>query len=143
MHPPFWRTIGVLHGSMQNPITLLAGFVMLLASFPAVGQGVPAGAQAADTPPPDQPASVITFSPAPGQYNGPVTVAIRCPRGLRCFFTLDGSPPNIASTEYTRPIPVTATETLSVIAARIGQAFQDTGASSRGWKCLNPRGGAS
>ena len=91
----------------------------------------------------DAPGSAITFSPAPGSYDHPVTVAIHCPAGLRCFYTTDGSPPNIASMEYTRPILVSATQTLRVIAARVGQAFQDTGTSSRGWKCLTPHGGSS
>ncbi len=122
---------------MPMRTTLFAGLLLLLLRLPVEAQNDPAH------PPPEQTSAAITFSPAPGTYDHAVTVAIHCPHGLRCFYTTDGSPPNIASTEYARPIPVSSTETLSVIAARIGQAFQDTGASSQGWKCLSPRGGSS
>jgi hypothetical protein len=129
---------------MRMRFCLAAAFACLLMVLPVRGQS-PAP-PAADHPAgrsTDQAGSAIAFSPAPGQYDHAVSVAIHCPHGLKCFYTTDGSPPNIASTEYTRPIQVSATETLSVIAARIGQAFQDTGASSRGWKCLTPHGGSS
>jgi len=126
---------------MDTRATLCAAF-LLLTGLAALAQSE-SNPGAAPAPSNGQPPSAITFSPAPGSFDHPVTVTIHCPHGLRCFYTTDGSPPNIASTEYTRPIPVSATETLNVIAVRIGQAFQDTGASSRGWKCINPGGGES
>ncbi|MGA7523757.1 MAG: chitobiase/beta-hexosaminidase C-terminal domain-containing protein [Acidobacteriaceae bacterium] len=129
---------------MRMRFRLAAISAGLLIVCTALGQPSAAG-----TPPApgnqtsDQPGSTITFSPEPGDYDHPVTVTIQCPSGLRCFYTTDGTPANIASTEYTHTILVSAAETINVIAARIGQAFQNTGASSRGWKCINPGGGAS
>lgn len=104
--------------------------------MPVLGQSGPGAAPDATTP-------NIVFSPAPGAYTQAIQVAIQCPAGLTCFYTTDGSPPNIASAEYTQPIPVSASTTIRVIAARLGEALQDTGQSSRGWKCINPQGGSS
>lgn len=126
---------------MRMRFSLAAGSACLLMMLPAFGQST--GEPAAPGQPGDQPASAITFTPAPGAYDHPIAVKIQCPHGLRCFYTTDGTPPNIASTEYTQPIPVAASATLRVIGARIEEAFQNTGASSRGWKCINPRGGSS
>lgn len=126
---------------MRMRFWLIAACGCLLTALPLFGQA-PGDATSAH-PADDQPSSTITFSPAPGTYPHAIQVSIHCPPGLRCFYTTDGTPPNIASTEFRDPIPVSGSMTLRVIAARIGQAFQDTGASSRGWKCLNPRGGTA
>lgn len=126
---------------MRIRTVFCAALLLLSTSLAALAQN-DTNSTASPNPPAAQPTG-IAFSPAPGDYNHPVTVTIQCPPGLSCFYTTDGSPPNIASTEYTQPIPVSATETVSVIAARIGQAYQGTTASSHGWKCLNPRGGVS
>jgi hypothetical protein len=85
----------------------------------------------------------ITFSPAAGTYTGSQAVTVGCPNGDSCFYTTDGSTPNIASQEVTGPITISATSTLHVIAAQVGTVAQNTGASSTNWKCVTPNAGTS
>ena len=80
--------------------------------------------------------SGITFSPAAGTYTGTQNVTVGCPSGLNCFYTTDGSAPNIASTEYTSPVSVSSSQTLTVIAAQTGAIAQDVQATSAHWKCV-------
>lgn len=90
----------------------------------------------------DAPAA-ITFSPAAGSYTGTQAVTVGCPVGKSCFYTTDGSTPNIASQEVTGPITISATSTLQVIAAQVGQVLQNTGTASTDWKCVTVNGGTS
>jgi hypothetical protein len=82
------------------------------------------------------PTSGITFSPAAGTFSSAQTVTVGCPSGLSCFFTTDGSTPNIASTQVTAPIAVSTSQTLTVIAAQTGAIAQNVQATSTGWKCV-------
>jgi hypothetical protein len=76
-----------------------------------------------------------TFSPAPGTYPGTVTVTINCPSGDSCYYTTDGSTPNIASALYSSPLTLTSTSTLNVISVQTGVSIQNPGTSSAHWKC--------
>ena len=63
------------------------------------------------------------FSPAGGNYNGPVRVTISDPiRGSSIFYTTDGTMPTSSSTLYSGPIFVQASETLKAIAMVAGDA---------------------
>jgi hypothetical protein len=62
-------------------------------------------------------AATPTFSVAPGAYSSPQTVAISsATAGATIYFTIDGSTPTNASSAYSGPITVSATETLKAIA---------------------------
>jgi hypothetical protein len=82
------------------------------------------------------PVAGITFSPAAGTFVGAQTVTVNCPTGLNCFYTTDGSSPNIASTHYAGPITVSASETLTVIGAQTGTIEQNVQATNTNWKCV-------
>src|SRR5882724_6866819 len=59
-----------------------------------------------------------TFNPPPGGYTSAQSVAISTTTlGATIYYTTDGSAPTTSSTQYTGPISVAATETLSAIAA--------------------------
>ena len=69
------------------------------------------------------PATTPQFSVAPGSY--PVTQSVSITdtsTGAAIFYTTDGSAPTTASTPYTGPVQVSATETLQAIAAEAGSA---------------------
>jgi hypothetical protein len=80
--------------------------------------------------------SGISFSPAAGTYTGTQAVTVTCPTGLNCFYTTDGSAPNIASTQVTGLISVAASQTLTVIGAQTGAIAQNVQQTSSGWKCV-------
>jgi len=57
------------------------------------------------------------FSPLPGTFSGPVTVAITDPSKVSAvYYTTDGKPPSTASKRYASPIDVTSTETIRATA---------------------------
>lgn len=93
------------------------------------------------------PVSSNIFSPAAGHYSTAQSVTITAPAGTTCYYTTDGSTPNIASTPYTTPITVSANTTLSAVCADVVKSYtnvqadstQDTG-TSRGWKCITASG---
>lgn len=63
------------------------------------------------------------FSVAPGPYGATQTVAIACSTpGASIFYTTNGATPTVASSAYTGPISVTATEVLKAIATAAGYA---------------------
>lgn len=67
-----------------------------------------------------QTAAPCTFSPAAGTYAVPQSVTMSSTAGAFIAYTLDGSTPNIASTQYTGPITVSTSETIKCIAAIVG-----------------------
>ena len=63
------------------------------------------------------PASTPAFSPAAGTYAGPQTVTISdTTPGVMIYYTVDGSAPTVASSQYTAPILVSSSETINAIA---------------------------
>ena len=63
---------------------------------------------ASDTTPP-----VTTASPSGGTFSGSVTVALSTDEPATTYYTIDGSPPTIASAVYAGPLTLTTTTTLS------------------------------
>ena len=62
-----------------------------------------------------------TFSPAGGNYTSAASVTISdLTAGATIYYTTNGTPPTTASTVYTGPISVTATETIQAIAVASG-----------------------
>ena len=66
-------------------------------------------------------ATTPTFSPGSGTYSGPqsVTIADATP-GATIYYTANGTTPTTASTKYTGPVTVSASETLRAIAVASG-----------------------
>jgi gliding motility-associated-like protein len=56
-----------------------------------------------------------TFSLTPGFYSAPQTVTITVPPGGTVRYTLDGTEPTAASTQYTGPITISTTSVLTAI----------------------------
>ena len=60
------------------------------------------------------------FTPGAGSYSAPQAVTITAAAGATIHYTLDGSPPTLASATYVNPIPVTAAATVRAIAVKGG-----------------------
>jgi len=76
-------------------------------------------------------ATTPTFSPGAGTYSGPQTVTISdTTPGATFFFTTNGTTPTTASTQYTGPITVSASETVEAIATASGLDNSDVGSAS-------------
>lgn len=66
-------------------------------------------------------AATPAFSPTPGNYASPQSVAIAdSSPGVTIYYTTDGSMPTTASTPYTAPVTISKTTTLQAIAAGNG-----------------------
>jgi hypothetical protein len=66
-------------------------------------------------------AATPTFSPASGTYTSAASVTVSdVTSGATIYYTTDGTTPTIASTVYTGPVGVTATETIQAIAVASG-----------------------
>lgn len=66
-------------------------------------------------------AAIPTFSPPGGTFSGPTLVSMACTTpGNTIFFTTNGSIPTTASTQYSTPVLVSATETIKAIAIAAG-----------------------
>lgn len=67
------------------------------------------------------PPSAPVLSPAPGTYNADLTVSLSdADSAALMYYTTDGSTPSPASERYTRPITLSATTTVSVMAFDAG-----------------------
>ncbi len=61
--------------------------------------------------------STPTFDPAGGTYYAAQTVAIACAtEGAKIYYTIDGTEPTSASTEYTAPLDIVSTTTVKALA---------------------------
>lgn len=112
----------------------VAGAQVVISAGTVVGAGIYSGTAIT---------SAVVFSPSTGSYIGTQAVTIAGPIGTTCFYTVDGSTPNIASAKYTTPISVSSTETLTAVCAQVGSAFQNTQACGGGGacKCVTEAGG--
>jgi len=132
-----------MHALRLALITLLltvSGFAQSVSQGVSIGYGTIIGLTSGGG---SQAAANLLSLPA-GTYTGTQSVSINCPTGLTCFYTTDGSPANIASTEYTgTPISVAASATINVVAAQTCDVAQNTQATSTDWKCTNVNGGQS
>jgi Legume lectin domain/Chitobiase/beta-hexosaminidase C-terminal domain len=82
-----------------------------------------------------------TFSPAAGTYTATQLVTISdTTNGATIYYTTNGTTPTAASTPYTGPISVSASETLEAIAVASGQSAS---AVATGTYTINTTGGGS
>jgi beta-glucanase (GH16 family) len=94
--------------------------VVGVATIPGCG-----GGGGAATPKPAPSAATTAFSVPPGTYEAAQTVTITdATSGAQIYYTTDGTTPTAASTLYTTPIVVSASETLTAIAVAPG--FSDS-----------------
>jgi len=71
-----------------------------------------------------------TFSVAAGTYAAAQTVALAdATTGAAIYYTTNGTAPTTASTKYTAPIAVSATETIEAIAVATGHANSGVGSA--------------
>ena len=76
-------------------------------------------------------ATTPTFSPASGTYSGAQTVTISdTTPNASFFYTTNGTTPTTASTQYTGPLTVSASETLQAIAVANGLGASQVGSAS-------------
>ena len=61
-----------------------------------------------------------TFTPAPGAYAAGQTVTLSAAAGATIYYTLDGSQPTLASSQYTGAISVGASTTIAAMAVQSG-----------------------
>jgi len=107
---------------------LFAGLAML------AGCG---GGGGASTPKPSPSAATTAFSVPPGTYEAAQTVTITdATGGAQIYYTTDGTTPTAASTLYTAPIVVSASETLTAIATAPG--FSDSLPASATYTITTP-----
>ena len=66
-----------------------------------------------------------TFSHEAGTYDAAINVAINSAAGTTVYYTLDGSTPTSASTEYTGAIPISTTKTIKAIAVKANWTDSD------------------
>jgi hypothetical protein len=86
---------------------------------------------------PAGPAATPTFSPAAGEFASAQTVTISdTTPGAAIYYTTDGSTPTTASTPYTAPVSISATETLSAIA--VAPPGYTVSATASGLYAINP-----
>ena len=76
-------------------------------------------------------AATPTFSPAAGAYGPAQTVTISdATSGASIYYTTNGTTPTTASTHYTSPVTVSATETLEAIATASGYTQSAVGSAA-------------
>jgi nucleoid-associated protein YgaU len=91
-------------------LVIIAGFAVLLINCPSTPK------------PPENAVAAPTFTPAEGTYQAPQTVTIAtATEGAQIRYTVDSSEPTATTgTEYTGPVPVSATTTIRAIAVKKG-----------------------
>ncbi len=62
----------------------------------------------------------VSFSQAPGLYDGTVTLEMSVPEGAQVYYTLDCSDPSSRSTPYSGPITLSSTTVVRAVAVRDG-----------------------
>ncbi len=72
-------------------------------------------------PPPLPLAAAPTFSPAPGKYAGPQSVAIHAAPGATIHYTTTGAAPSASSPTYSGPVTVSSTTWLQAFASEPGK----------------------
>lgn len=84
------------------------------------------------------PSSGLTFSPVAGHYTTTqsVTVTSSPSAGIAVFYTVDGSTPSMASTQFSSPISVSSNLTISALSELVGTVRQHVDRSSTGWKTV-------
>ena len=98
-----------------------------IAALTAGGCG---GGGGSSTPPAVTVAPTPTLSPAAGTYTSAQSVTIADTQsGSTIYYTTDGSVPTTASSVYTAPIAVPATETVSAIATASGFSMSQVGSA--------------
>lgn len=79
-----------------------------------------------DTPVPQNKVSSVTASPSAGQVEAGTKVQLSCTTsGAAIYYTIDGSEPSKASTEYKEPITINDAVTISAIAVKEGMEDSD------------------
>ena len=114
--------VTVSQGETLSAIAIAPGFTNsgVASAAYTIGAGGGGGEPAAAPP---------TFSPTAGIYTSVQTVTISdTTPGAAIYYTLDGSQPSSASTQYVTPITVSATETINAIA--IASGFPNSGVAS-------------
>jgi Chitobiase/beta-hexosaminidase C-terminal domain len=72
-------------------------------------------------PPPPTTVATPTFSPAAGTYTSAQSVTLSdSTSGATIYYTTNGTTATTSSTQYTGPIPISASETIEAIAADTG-----------------------
>jgi Chitobiase/beta-hexosaminidase C-terminal domain/Legume lectin domain len=83
-----------------------------------------------------------SFSPTPGTYNTAVNVSLNsATTDAVIYYTTDGSKPDAASTQYTAPIPVAVSETITAIA--ISKTFGSSDPASGQYTIQGSQSGAT
>ena len=109
---------------MRYAVLSLLGLSLLLAGCSS-GYTAPSGTpQPTPAPAPTPTAATPIFSVAAGTYTSAQTVSISdTTSGAIIYYTTNGSAPTASSTQYSAPVTVSGTETLSAAAAAPGYAL--------------------
>src|ERR1700674_5501300 len=107
---------------------LLVCFVALMTAVSITGC---TGGYTSTTQPPPSVAATPTFSPAGGTYATAQTVTISdTTSGATIYYTTNATTPTTASTVYSGPITVSASETVNAIAAASGYTNSAVGSAA-------------
>jgi glucosylceramidase len=89
------------------------------------------GSGSTGSTPPPQTAATPSFSPAGGTFTSAQTVTISdSTSGATIYYTLDGSTPTTSSSQYSTPLTISSTTTVSAIAAASGDTNSAVGTAT-------------